>query len=194
MKASRPLLFSALVLSLSLFLAACKKHNCPDTPTYVHHFTAEDLVKYPYHNLDTLRFTKDDSDTLSFYGTNVEEADNEYDKPGGECKAETDIYPAKIIHFHSPDTSLSMGIELEITGDYTSIVLSLDQVYSTGTLGLEPPYAYDSLTVNNRLYRHISKIPVISVQDTAAFVLYCREEGIVRIKTARHQVWDVLGD
>jgi hypothetical protein len=64
--------------------------------------------------------------------------------------------------------------------------------YNASTYKLHAPYDYDSLFINKKIYRHVAKISAPGNNDTATYVLYTQNEGVIRIKTLKHEVWDII--
>jgi hypothetical protein len=182
-----------LFASGALIFTNCKKEqHCPEPPRHNYPFAAADTAIFPYKGYETLRFVRNGRDTLNFFGKALQNSTYEDYKLGGDCTAWIDVYPQRYLYFTSPDTAQQMVVEIAMQDKVGILEIGLGLDYNEAIVNLAKHYAYDSLLINNHWYKNIFKIRSSDTNDTATYVLYTQNEGVVRVKTLKHEVWDII--
>jgi len=188
-------IYSAQLIILSvtciLLFNTCKK-DCSIPPPEVYNISATDKAKFLYTGTDTLKFTTNTYDTISFIGQGM----NRYysvlsgASPYQDCPSADQQYETYDITFLNPKGkdklnctfggSLFDGLYFEI---FNYSIYS--GKFTGNTTGLRPPYDFTSLNINNIIYTDIKLF--IPNEDYTDSFYYSTSSGIIRIKLATGQ-------
>ncbi len=181
-----------------LYLHNCKRSSepCPPYPDTFYYQIDTFMDKYfiPYSGHDTLKFLRNNVDTHVFIGQGREYYYN--------------IIPEIYSHDCDPDILKLQGYTIKYKGQTISKDLNFSHYMLANSIGityisinflgktfkdspesLRPPYPYDSIYIQNKMYRHVNFIPKDDIVDT---IYYCPRDGIIKISFVSRDKWEII--
>ncbi|MBP7511763.1 MAG: hypothetical protein KA981_07520 [Bacteroidia bacterium] len=156
-------MYKFFFILICLFLGCVKEPPCTnDGKPNVSNVKEEDRAKIPYHSFAELTFIDSVTlDTHVFYGQgwkqNYWHYFNQDQNPHCYYGTNCELYKQTFTSSSYPD-KLEIGIDL-IRPGHPYLIISLNyRSYKTSPVNIGFPYTYDSLIINNRIYRNVNEI------------------------------------
>ena len=194
------LIIGSLIL-IQTIVSGCfleQKTHCPPDEYKTYYLTQEDKEKVPYKGFDTLTFLNvNNNDTNVFISTAYSQGfvNTTYplniDCSGGHADLEqikytfiSSTYPNNLF-FQIGINNNGHGHEIKTTFNYN--------VFTTATDFINPPYAYDSITIQNKVYYQVKYIFNDDFPNSPIYyMLYNKTEGIIQIKLKDGNNWELI--
>jgi hypothetical protein len=163
----------------NLFLLNSCKPECGDVEEKYYYLNAGDTSKVAYTGNETLRFLKNNTDTMEFMGQGFVQDFDEFLVAGGDCYEEKQYWEARDLVFENEIQDIEFSVYL--SGMYRGNIgiLYKSGFFSESISRLHKPNEIPSLLINGTVYSNINRIPY---GDTVNYVLYSKSVGIVKIK------------
>jgi hypothetical protein len=166
----------------NLFLLNSCKPECGDVEEKYYYLNAGDTSKVAYTGNETLRFLKNNTDTMEFIGQGFVRDFDEFLVAGGDCYEEKQFLEARDLVFENEIQNIEFSVYLAGPLSGNIGVLYKNSFYVKCTCGFRAPYEVPSITLNGITYGNINKI-YAQPGDTGSYVLYKKDIGILKIKS-----------